>query len=187
MSYTTKWIKHDRLIKRWGIDTFELQQVIESGVLPTFSMYSSVEPEPGEIIEDGYTKINDGIDFKMAFVAQELRFKMDDIERVENENPDFIQSDSAKMAAKEAREFGRLKLEKKKWDKSIKASVQATLFCKDQKTPVTRKQLWDHLSEQKLADIPDTTFEKIWKAIPQHYRSTGGRPSKTNTKQKTVI
>lgn len=171
-------------MKRWNLYGYELRQVVDSGVLPVFGGFQYIDPGPEIVERDGYTKLNE--DELKDRELKEMRFNMDDIKKFENENPDFIQSNSVKMAAKDAREFGQLKLEKKKWDKSIKASVQATLFCKDQKTPVIRKQLWDHLLEKKLADIPDTTFEKIWKAIPQQYRSTGGRPSKAQTNPKTV-
>jgi hypothetical protein len=175
-----KWIRIDRLMKRWNLYDYELRQVIDSGVLSVYEAFTSIEPKPDEVIEDGYTKLND--DRIKDYELGEMRFKIDDIEKFENENPNFIQSDSLKMTAKQSREFGQLKLEKKKWDQSIKAAVEATLFCKDQKIPVTRNQLWDHLLKNKLGDIPDTTFEKIWKAIPQKYRSKGGRPKKAKTK-----
>ncbi|GAG37422.1 unnamed protein product, partial [marine sediment metagenome] len=50
------------------------------------------------------------------------------------------------------------------------------LFCSRQDRPVTRKQLHDELYRLKLDSIPDTTLDRIWKAIPEKFRNLGGRP-----------
>lgn len=82
----------------------------------------------------------------------------------------------AKLSTKESRELGQLRREKEKWDLSIEASIYACLFCSNQEIPVTRKQLWDELEKGGFGSIPDSTFEKIWKAIPSQFRNRGGRP-----------
>jgi len=86
--------------------------------------------------------------------------------------------ETAHLSSIDAKELGRLRREKEKWDKSIEAAVTAALFCFDQGERITRKQLWSVLSEKGFRDIPDTTFDKIWKAIPSKYRNLGGRPKK---------
>jgi hypothetical protein len=76
-----------------------------------------------------------------------------------------------------------LRKEKIKWDDSIKAAVIATEFCCKQENPVTRLLLKDELAKHgygKPGKISDFVLEKIWKALPQKYRSTGGRPLKKN-------
>jgi hypothetical protein len=169
MSNNIKWVRFDWLMERWGINTLKLIELTRSGNLPAFDSHL---PKDNEYFEFKHGEHTD------SRLTQMGVFKMDDVERIENENPDFLQKHPSKMTAEESREYGQLKIEKIKWDKSINAAVHATIFCIDQEKPVTRKQLRNHLSEKKLEDIPDTTFEKIWKAIPQEYRSAGGRPPK---------
>ena len=78
----------------------------------------------------------------------------------------------------ERKELGQLKREKEKWDDSIRATVVATQYCVSQGRPVTRDETWNELRNHRLGEIPGTTFEKIWKAIPQKCRHAGGRPKK---------
>jgi len=77
--------------------------------------------------------------------------------------------------AKEKIELGQLRIEKQNWDTSIEAAVMATIYSLKQKDKIIKKELEDEL---KKYDLPETTFLKIWKAIPEQYRSSGGRPSK---------
>jgi hypothetical protein len=80
------------------------------------------------------------------------------------------------LSVEERRDYGRLKTEKSKWDKSIKAAVEAALMCKDKK--IIRKELEDKLFKYRL---PDTTLERIWVALREKgLTKEAGRPSKKN-------
>lgn len=85
-----------------------------------------------------------------------------------------------RLASKEARELGQLRTEKQKWDKSIKVTAHAVLFATKQGRRITREELWKELEREKLDDIPNTTFERIWKAIPEELRNLGGRPKSSS-------
>ena len=77
----------------------------------------------------------------------------------------------------ERRELGRLRQEKEKWDASIEAAVVASLFGSRRERAVTRAELWEELQENGFGQIPDSNFEKIWKALKgKGLTHTGGRP-----------
>ena len=89
--------------------------------------------------------------------------------------------DNKILSANEARELGRLRREKSNWNDSIEAAVQIGIYCNqlsvgDKK--ITRDNLSNKLFELGFKDLPDTTIEKIWKAIPEKHRKKAGRPSK---------
>ena len=84
------------------------------------------------------------------------------------------------LNSEEARELGRLRTQKQKWDESIRAAVFATRFVTKQSTPITRDQLWTELNRGNFGNIPNTSFEKIWKAIPKEFRNLGGRPKSSS-------
>jgi hypothetical protein len=85
------------------------------------------------------------------------------------------QGDEA-LYGKERQELGRLREEKKKWDNAIEAAVHAALLCQGGK--IKRKELWEELHRFKL---PDTTLERIWKALRIKGLTKGaGAPSKTS-------
>jgi hypothetical protein len=96
----------------------------------------------------------------------------------------YIATINKELLPKEARELGRLKLEKSKWHDSIKASVLIGLFCKEQEEKqikITRDMLTGKLFELGFGELPDTTIEKIWKALPEKCRKKAGRPTKNKT------
>lgn len=85
------------------------------------------------------------------------------------------------LPPKEARELGQLRRQKENWDNSIKAAVIATLFCEHQDHRVTRDELRRELfSQQDLPSIPETSFRRVWKAIPQKFKHIGGSPQKSS-------
>lgn len=88
--------------------------------------------------------------------------------------------EEAGLDPKERRELGQLRLEKEKWDASIKAAVVAGMVASEGQ-PMTKDQLRGALKQNGVswAEIPDTTFNKIWSAIPERFRNMGGRPKKT--------
>lgn len=100
------------------------------------------------------------------------------IEKEHDIQPTQPSDDVNDLDGKERQELGRLRKAKEKWDDSIHAAVIATQFCIEQNDRVTKKLLWDKLDQQKYGKIPNTVFEKIWKAIPQKYRNIGGAPKK---------
>lgn len=85
------------------------------------------------------------------------------------------------LSGKERQELGRLRREKKNWDKSIDAAVCVAIHCVKESTKKpeqkpTRADIEDFLHKFKL---PKTTEEKIISAIPSEYRQNTGRPKKT--------
>jgi hypothetical protein len=85
-----------------------------------------------------------------------------------------------RFTAQDARELGRLRTEKSKWDDSIKASVRIGIFCGElleKGIEIKRDELKDKIHELGLK-LPNTTIDKIWKAIPEKYRKKAGAPQK---------
>lgn len=176
----TRWVDAYELMARWHVNELELAELIIKFGLPIYDQ-ETLELPDDDSNEWTIYLIRDG----------DCAFKLDEIEYFESKHKDLLttkktimdikknkEEPRSKIFPKEARELGQLRKEKNKWDKSIEAAIEATIFCKDQKTPVTRKQLWDVLKKKELGNIPDTTFEKIWKFIPEALRNSGGRPKK---------
>ncbi len=91
-----------------------------------------------------------------------------------------IEDEKESLTPNEKRELGRLRNEKIKWDSSIKAATIAGIFCGTQSQLITKKKLRKELESHKLyLNLSDTTFEKIWKAIPEKHKNLGGRPRKS--------
>ena len=87
-------------------------------------------------------------------------------EKTENEGP---------LTGSEHQELGRLRQERDKWKSSIKAAVHAALFAKDKE--IVRNDLKDELYQFNL---PDSTFEMIWKALrDKGLTKKAGRRKKT--------
>ncbi len=85
--------------------------------------------------------------------------------------------------------LGELKLEKEKWDASIVAAVKVGLLFYENglEKPVSKesfiKGFTDHLGD----GLPDSTIEKIYRALPSGYRLVGGRPKKNATDKQMDI
>ena len=153
-------------MKRWDIDFNELIEFIERG-LPAY------DHDLGKIEIDLVEHIYPG--------RQEYyRFEPSDIEQFETENEWLVKGKTAissELTGEERRELGQLRTEKKKWDASIIASVKIGLFVSEQTGPLKRDDVKNELYKID-SSLPDTTFEMIWKAIPDKYRHKGGRPRK---------
>ncbi len=93
----------------------------------------------------------------------------------------FGESDNNEtLEANQKQELGRLRTEKSKWDDSVEISVEVGLFCSElekNKQKITRDMLTDFIAQKGYGDLPKTTIDKIWKAIPEKYRKKAGRPS----------
>jgi hypothetical protein len=78
---------------------------------------------------------------------------------------------------KEPRELGGLREEKKKWDSSIVAAVQAGVHFANLDREIIRDELQDFINRMDK-NVPNTTIDKIWKALPDKYKKGPGRPKK---------
>lgn len=181
----TRWVDADDLMYRWHVNELELAELVIKFDLPIYDRETLDYPD---------NDVNEWITFMIS--NDDCAFKLDEIEYFESNQKDLLPnikkkkeelhlnvdtkkaSGTERLSPKEVRELGQLRKEKNKWDKSIVAAIETAFFCKDQKIPVTKNQLWNNLEKKKLADIPNTTFEKIWKSIPEAFRSSGGRPKK---------
>lgn len=184
------WLTGEDLKRRWSVNDIELTDIVTSHGLsryievsnrlitaeefhrnhtdpPALSFYKQYNFEPGWWI----LKLTD---------IEKLEKELQDL-RTDNQLTDPKPAESQvyereALVAKDRRELGQLRNEKAKWDESIRATVHAVLFCTTQEKPVTRKKLWGELEEKGCGSIADSTFQKIWKAIPDQYRHKGGRP-----------
>jgi len=112
--------------------------------------------------------------------VEDLFFNPTDIEAFEKGHESLMQrvSGAKEVTAEEARELGQLRLEKNKWDSSIIAAFHIGMYCAHlEQHRITRNELANEV--YKIDDkIPDTTIDKIWKAIPKDLRKDAGRPRK---------
>jgi len=97
------------------------------------------------------------------------------------ESPKRNRSDSSSKAdPKIAAELGSLRLEKDKWDASIDAATKIGLLFYEkglEKQPTKEafiKAFVEHLGDE----LPGSTIERIYKALPSGYKQLGGRPKK---------
>jgi hypothetical protein len=164
-----KWTFGEILMKRWNISNFILQQCLIAG-LPAY-----------ERSRDRLVVFEDDPDDDVLQWADQFRYKISDIESFERDyrhifDPLYkLQSlGNIDMDAKEKREFGQLKREKEKWDASIQAALLVGMFVQEKGQVLKRKDVKDQLYKID-STLPDTAFEKIWKAIPSQYRHKGGR------------
>ncbi len=86
------------------------------------------------------------------------------------------------MDAKMKRKLGQLRTEKVKWDRAINAAVKIGIFVTHETRVLIRDEVKDEIFSIDPI-LPDTVFEKIWKAIPPKFRHTGGRPHGKKTKK----
>ena len=169
-------LSHKEVLQRWDRDINILKKFVMSRDLPAYDSsgvwFDPLSPEAQHL----------GINPKNYIYLKS------EVEELEIRKPwlskDTIESDDdnqQSLNAKERREFGQLKREKEKWDASIKVAVEIGIFCQEQNKKIKRAEIRDKAYEAN-PNIHDTTIEKIWKAIPKQYRSTGGRPKKSEEK-----
>ena len=151
----------NELMDRWNRNIHEITELVRNHNLPANRGYERLDP-------------NSAI---LAMVSN-CTFNLPDVKQFEKEHKELRPKKTKPLTPEEARELGQLRVEKEKWNKSIDAAVQLALFCSKQNSPVTRRQ--DELSLRLKLDIPNTTFEKIWKAIPNEMRNLGGRPKSSS-------
>jgi hypothetical protein len=77
-------------------------------------------------------------------------------------------------------ELETLRLEKLKWDASITAATKIGMvfYENGDDRKMLKEEFVNTFSEQLGKDLPDTTVEKIYKALPIGFRQLGGRPKK---------
>lgn len=90
---------------------------------------------------------------------------------------DTEQTNEGGLGPEERQELGRLRLEKEKWDTSIRASIVVGRSLTPGKR-FTKKEVWKVLADSGIhgSDLPDAVFNQIWASIPTEFRNIGGRP-----------
>jgi hypothetical protein len=161
------------LMNRWGISEPDLLNILSGG-----------EIKFRDASEDLNSYSYDDRMLKLEYIPIMI-FELTDVKRFERNNPKYKppeeptkKTDPEPLPAKEKRELGQLRNEKMKWDESIKATFHICSFCKDKEDgSVTRDMVRDQIHKY-FPQLPETTIDKIWKAIPPNYRNKGGRPRK---------
>jgi hypothetical protein len=112
---------------------------------------------------------------------RDMEFKVEELLEYEQEHGIVVAGDKTPetpdnlLDGQARRELGRLREEKKQWDKAIEAAVHAALLCQEKK--IKRDELTDQLYSFGL---PNTTQERIWKALrDKGLTKKAGRPPKT--------
>jgi hypothetical protein len=157
-----------RVMERWNSSPTELTSSIYRG-LRAFRMekgkYFEAKPEEIEHYDEEH--------------MTDLVFRPVDVEEFEKE-PEFIdlmQDYVRVLTAQEARELGELRKEKAKWNSSIAVAVQAGIHFANFGRQIIRDELQDFINKMDK-NIPNTTIDKIWKAVPDKYKKGPGRPKK---------
>jgi hypothetical protein len=158
-----KWIYGELVRNRWGVNERTLEVIVYNEKLPV------------------YDENNERIDDPIGNYPDTYKFMLKDIEQFEIKNEHLLKSNAnhgeLKIDAKGNRELGRLRREKEKWNSSIDVAVKIGIFCHQQNRVFNRHEIEDEVF-RIVKNLPGTTFEKIWKAIPEQYKSKGGRPKK---------
>ncbi len=205
------YINAKNLMKRWNIDLDGLFQCIHLLELPVYdnslkeqsrfpSEIKKIYDKKGDLVHEYLTNgslhyqlwelqslFPDWPDIEEKTVSEMISpyyFRIEDIKHLEKKYGMTEVKGGNGLSSEDARELGRLRRERSKWDDSIKASLQIGLFCNEvskESKKITRDMLTDKLFELGFNELPKTTIEKIWKAIPEKYRKKAGRPPKNKT------
>ncbi len=172
------WVSGDELLKRWQIRVDELNVHICPNFedhLPAYRIDS-----PGRSTE--ITNMDMWSNLTLNEDASNLIFATGQMLAFEKEKGFVIFGQDGQIVSeistdgKERQKLGRLREEKKTWDRAIDAAVHAALSCQGKE--IKRHELTDELHQFNL---PDTTIERIWKALrDKGLTKKGGRPRKTN-------
>jgi len=169
-------LSHEEVLQRWDKKINILKRFIMSQDLPAYytfgGWFDPLSPQAQNL------EINPKDYIYLKSEVEELEIRKPWLSKGTIESDDDNQQS---LDGKERKKFGQLKREKEKWDASIKAAVTIGIFCQKQKKKMTRKEIWDKIYKAD-PNIHNTTIEKIWKAIPKQYRTTGGRPKKSEEK-----
>jgi hypothetical protein len=178
-----EWLAGSEIMDQWGIREIELRELVRNGLRPfnskTLKVFLTPEAieeveEQGSLSDVPHHRINDWGDIpdlascvfnKRDFqaISKECGLKR---RKAETSDP---------LEAAEKKELGTLRREKEKWNESIGAAVAAGVFCAKRDKPVTHNELERELINNRKYNLPTTTLDKIWKALPGEYRSRGGR------------
>lgn len=169
-------LSHKEVLQRWDKDINILKRFIMSQDLPAH--------DPSGVRLDPLSPEAQHLDIN----PKDYIYLKSEVEELEIRKPwlskDTIESDDDKqqpLDGKERREFGQLKREKEKWDASIKAAVTIGIFCQKQKKKMLFKEIQAEVNKFDK-NIPETTIRKILAALPEQYKSQGGRPKKSKEK-----
>ena len=165
-------LSHVEVLKRWDKDINILNKFVLSRDLPAYDVTGAW--------------FNPSTSNPQEFSPEEFIYRKSEVEELETRKPWLSignsESDEAQpLTGKEARELGQLRTEKKKWDASIEAAVKIGFWAATKEKILIRRIVKDKLYKIDNS-IADSTFEKIWKAIPEKKRSKGGKPKKSDKK-----
>ena len=156
-------ISVQQVMKKWTMNEAEIMALIYDGLPVYFPTGERVNPYQVNHMQPGLMQI--------------MLLKPSDIKEFEKKVSWISDEGQGTLDPKEARKLGQLEREKEKWNDSIISSVQIGMWAAGKKELFRRDDVKDKLCEIN-PDIPDTVFEKIWKAIPEEKRHKGGRPKK---------
>jgi hypothetical protein len=157
-----------RIMERWDSSPTELGSFIYQG-LRAYRMeggaFHLVKPE--ELNKFDSDRMTD------------LMFTPNDVETFENESElaKILKERVAALAEVEAHELTELRKQKAKWDSSIAAAVLAGVHFANLGRQIIRDELQDFINGMD-SNIPNTTINEIWKALPDKYKKGPGRPKK---------
>jgi hypothetical protein len=165
MGKNDQWMYGGIVRSLWGVDDRTLAAIVYDNKIPAYDIhYERLDPE-----EALHTFIED------------QKFRSEDIEKFASENGHMLDIDNhyskIVLNAKDKRELGQLRRQKEKWDASINVAVKIGVYCQEQNRILNRHEIWDQVIHIDK-NLPETTIEKIWKAIPEQFRSKGGHPKK---------
>ncbi len=156
-----KWIYGELVRNGWEVNERTLEVIVKNHKLPV------------------YDENNEQIDDPIGNSPDTYKFMLKDIKQFELENEHLFKFNAnhgeATMDVKDKRELGQLRREKEKWNSSIDVAVKIGIFCQQENRVLNRHEIQDEVLRIDK-NLPHTTFERIWKAIPQQYKSKGGRP-----------
>lgn len=170
MAKGTLFWSGQRVMERWGIYSTELAAHIYQG-LPALHMkegkFFQVPPE--EIVNFDADHMTDLVFDPNNVLAFEKEHGLSPIKESE--------LDDGKFSTEDARQFGMLKRQKRKLDASIVAAVQIGIYCANADNRITRDEMGDMIYKIDN-DIPKSTSELIWQALPDQMKKGPGRPKK---------
>jgi hypothetical protein len=159
------------LINRWRISELDLIEILHGNELHFI---------------DSDTLCSYCYDEKVLRVKfiDKMAFALVDVERYEEKHPEYKPDvEPEPLNGKERRELGQLRDEKKKWDLSLKAAVQIGIFCSNKPDASVTKAMVQDILNNEFGQLPSTTINKIWKAVPDKFTKKAGRPKKDTQNQ----
>ena len=167
MKKNDQWMYGGIVRSLWGVDDRTLAAIVYDNKIPAYDIhFERLDPEEA-----------------LHTIIEDQKFRSEDIEKFASENEHMLNFDKhyskIVLNAKDKRELGQLRRQKEKWDASINVAVKIGVYCQEQNRILNRHEIWDQVIHIDK-NLPETTIEKIWKAIPEQFRSKGGHPKKDN-------